>query len=172
MGERVRWREKPEWRKPAPQSRARRDDEIPGLVHTLVCPACHAILREEAWFVDEEQYRRLDGQPGVWPTLCPGCMRVARGMYEGEVILSSRLLVLSKSAALDLISNEEERARCTNPLSRLTAIDDNGDEIKVLTTTPILAERIGQAFRKVYDGNLEIKRTPMEKVARVRWHRE
>jgi hypothetical protein len=172
MRERVRWREQREWPEPVTRPRVRRDDEIKGLVHTLLCPACHAIQRGEAWFVDEEQYARLDGQPGVWPTLCPGCMRVARGMYEGEVILRSRLLVETKSAALDLISNEEERARCTNPLSRLTAVEDYGDEIKVLTTTPILAERIGQVFRKVYDGDLEIRRPPLQKVAYVRWRRE
>jgi hypothetical protein len=172
MRERVRWREQPQWVAQPPRSRGRRDDEVKGLVHTFVCPACHAILKNEAWFVDEKLYRQLEGQPGVWPSLCTGCLRVARGMYEGEVILRSSLLVLTKSAALELIGNEEERVRCANPVSRLTAVEDLGDEIKVLTTTPMLAERIGKAFRRVYDGDLEIQNVPMDKFCRVSWHRE
>ena len=170
MKERVRWRERPEWDEQRPSTR--RDDEIKGLVHTLVCPACHAILKDNRWFVDEALYWQLEGQPGVWPALCSGCLRVARGIYEGEVILSSHLLVPTKSAALELIGNEEERARCSNPVSRLTAVEDCGDEIKIRTTTPILAERIGKVFRKVYEGNLEIQYLPVHSFCRVRWRRE
>ena len=172
MRDRVRWRERPQRVAYAPQPRGRRDDEVKGLVHTFICPACHAILKDQAWFVDEVLYRQLDGKPGVWPALCPGCLKVARGMYEGEVILQSRLLVPTKSAAFELIGNEEERARCSNPMSRLTAVEDFGDEIKILTTTPILAECIGKAFRKIYEGEVEIQNTPWEKLRRVRWHRE
>jgi len=142
------------------------------LVHTLVCPACHAILKDVIWFVDEAQYREIDGKPGVRPALCPGCLKVARGIYEAEVILQSRLLIPSKSAAMDLISNEEERARCSNPMARLTAVEDFGDEIKILTTTALLAERIGKAFRKAYEGDLEIQRQTPQAFCRVRWHRE
>lgn len=170
MRDRVRWSERPYGGWPAARARGR-DDEVKGFVHTLVCPACHAILQDNTWFVDEERYGQLDGRSGVWPTLCPGCLRVARGTYKGEVILRSRLLVLSKSAALDLISNEEERARCNDPLSRLTAVEDYGDEIKVLTTTPVLAERIGRAFRRVYEGQLEIQDAAPQDVRRVLWHR-
>lgn len=170
MRGRVRWRDNQEW--PTPQPRGRRDDEVKGLIHAFICPACHAILRDNVWYVDEQEYRQLESEPGVRLALCPGCLKVARGVYEGEVILQSRLLVPSKSAALDLISNEEERARCSNPLSRLTALEDYGDEIKILTTTPILAERIGKAFRKIYEGNLEIQHFPWQRFCRVRWYRE
>jgi hypothetical protein len=172
MRDRARWREQPRWSGSSPRTRGRRDDEVKGLVHTLVCPACHAILKADSWFVDELLYQQLDGQPGVRPALCPGCLKVARGVYEGEVTLRSRLLVSTKSAALELIGNEEERARCSNPLSRLTAVEDLGDEIKVLTTTPLLAERIGKVFRRVYDGDLEIERQPWGHGCRVCWHRE
>ncbi len=82
------------------------------------------------------------------------------------------MLVPSKSAALDLISNEEERARSANPVSRLTAVEDHGDEIKVLTTTPLLAERIGKAFRRIYDGDLDVQYLPWNQFCRVRWHRD
>ncbi len=148
------------------------DDEVRGLVQAFVCPACHAILSDQDWFVDEQLYRRLLGHPGVRLALCPGCLRVAQGQFEGEVILHSRVLVPSKSAALQLLTKEEERARCSNPLSRLTAVEDRGDEIKILTTTPMLAERIGRAFRKVYEGDLEIHYLPWQAFCRVRWHRE
>lgn len=171
MKDRVRWQNTPrQVYRPAPRARGRRDDEIKGFIHTFVCPACHAILKEINWFVDEEQYWQIEGKPGVWPALCPGCLKVARGTYDAEVILRSPLLIPSKSAALDLISKEEERARRFNPLARLTALEDFGDEIQVLTTTPALAERIGRAFRKVYEGDLDIQ--PSQTLCRVRWCRE
>lgn len=156
----------------APRPRRRGDDEIQGFAHTLVCPACHAIQKETQWFVDEALYAQLDGQPGVWPRLCPGCLRVARGLYEGEVVLQSALLIPTKSVALDVISNEEERARCRNPLSRLTAVEDRGDEMIVLTTTTVLAERIGKAFHRIYDGDLQISRPSAGNACRVRWSRQ
>jgi hypothetical protein len=171
MRDRVRWREQQRVTYSPPQ-RGRRDDEVKGLIHTFICPACHAILKDQAWFVDEALYRQLDGKPGVWPALCPGCLKVARGAYAGEVILHSRLLVQTKSIAFELIGNEEERARCSNPLSRLTSVEDLGDEIKITTTTSALAERIGKVFCKVYDGKLEIQQTPLAKHCCVRWHRE
>lgn len=156
----------------ASRSWQRPDEEVKGLVNAYVCPACHAILDDVVWYVDEALYWRLEGQPGIRMALCPGCLRVAQGVYEGEVILKSRLLVPSKSAAMRLLIIEEERARCSNPLSRVTAVEDRGDEMKILTTTPMLAERIGKAFCKVYEGNLDIQYLPWQEFCRVRWHRE
>lgn len=150
----------------------RGNDDVGDWVHLLICPACHALLRDKTWFVDEAVYRLWDGHPEARPALCPGCMRVARHLFEGEVILRSPLLVLGKAAALDLIYNEEERARCDNPISRLTTVEDRGDEITVLTTTSILAERIGRAFKKQYAGSLEVQHLPWEKFCRVRWQRD
>jgi hypothetical protein len=169
-----RYRQRQRWRQRTDDCRVpeRRDDEVPGLVHTYVCPACHAILKDTVWFVDEALYCQLEEQAGVWPALCPGCLRVARGIHQGEVLLQSRLLVPSKSAALHLIGIEEERTRCSDPGSRLTAVEDNGDQIKVLTTTPLLAERIGQAFRKAYEGDLEIERQRQGGSCRVLWRRD
>jgi hypothetical protein len=172
MSERVRERQRVRQRGDVCRLPARRDDEVPGLVHTYVCPACHAILKDTAWFVDEALYCQLGEQAGVWPALCPGCLRVARGIHAGEVFLQSWLLVPTKSAALHLINIEEERTRCSDPGSRLTAVEDHGDEIKVLTTTPLLAERIGKAFRKVYEGDLEIERLRQGNSCRVYWRRE
>ena len=155
-----------------PRPRRRGDDEIKGFVDALVCPACHAIQKQEIWFVDEALYARLNGQAGVWPHLCPGCLRVVRGLYEGEVLLQSSLLIPTKSVALHLIRKEEERARRRNPVSRLTAIEDHGSEIIVLTTTTALAERIGQVFHHIYEGDLEISRPPAAHACRVHWFRQ
>jgi hypothetical protein len=92
-------------------------------------------------------------------------------MYDGEVMLCSPLLVPNKAQALQLIRNEEDRARELDPLSRLADVDDRGDHIAVLTTTVALAERIGKAFHRSFKGSLRLEYLPDEQFVRVRWKR-
>jgi NMD protein affecting ribosome stability and mRNA decay len=157
-----------DWRYPD----RRFDRQVPDEPGILICPACHAVSVEKRWFVDEAKYAELQNRSDVRHTLCPGCWRIARRIYEGDVLLRSPLLVEHKADVLNLIYNEEERARADNPLSRLAYIDDRGDEISILTTTEFLAERIGKAFQKAYDGELSIQHLPRERFCRVRWIRE
>ncbi len=72
---------------------------------------------------------------------------------------------------MHLISHEEGKACADNPLSRVAAIQDHGDEIDLQTTTRFLAEQIGRAFRKSFKGTLTFQRLPREQFVRVRWDR-
>lgn len=138
---------------------------------TLICPRCHAISFEKRWFLDENCYQKLRMTPGVQLVICPGCQRIERQIYDGEVRLCSSLLLQNKPQALAIIQHEEDKARQTNPFSRLAAVVDRGDEIDVLTTTRWLAERIGKAFHKAFKGSLKIQHLPDERFVRVRWKR-
>ena len=138
---------------------------------TLICPRCHAISLQKRWFVDESLYQRLRTLPCVRLLVCPGCRRVERQIYEGDVTLRSPLLLANKEQALHLIYHEEDKARQVNPFSRLAAVEDRGSEIAILTTTISRAERIGKAFHRSFKGALSLQYLPGERFVRVRWKR-
>ncbi len=138
---------------------------------TLICPRCHAISDHKRWFYDEPRYRRLRRQPGVGIVTCPGCDRLDRQLYEGEVRLRSPLLAQNKRQVFGMIRNTERAAMAENPIARLAAVQDHGTEIAVLTTTRFLAERIGKEFKKAFDGRLQVEELKREKFARVYWER-
>ena len=121
-----------------PERSSEKGLDLPGV---LVCPRCHAISFQKRWLLDEEQYQRLRSSPGTHLVICPGCRRIERQEYEGEVRLRSPLLRPSKQQALAIIRHEEEKARENNP------------------------------FHKSFKGSLELQFLPDEKFVRVRWDR-
>ncbi|MHB1415299.1 MAG: BCAM0308 family protein [Chloroflexota bacterium] len=173
-------RAKPTWREDAreslgrsedwrfPEKRFEKGEDKPGL---LLCPRCHAISEIKRWYYDEDRYQELKNKQEAQFAVCPGCERIERQIYEGDVVLRGPFLAQHKEEALHLIYHAEDQARQKNPISRLASVEDNGDEVKVITTTRWLAERIGKEFRKAFNGDLEIQRLPREKFSRVRWER-
>lgn len=151
-----------------PRKKLQAGEDQPG---TLICPRCHAISDIKRWYFDERRYHQLKLQPAVGVTTCPGCERVDRKLYEGEVHLRGPLVARNKRQALGMVRNQEQKAMQENPIARLAAVQDHGDEIAVITTTAFLAERIGKEFKKAFDGHLRISRLPREKFSRVYWER-
>jgi hypothetical protein len=143
-------------------------EDVPGI---LICPRCHAISDHKQWYFDERHYQELKWNPNVRAVLCPGCTEFDRAMYGGEVRLRGSLLVKNKREALQLIRDTERQAMLENPLARLAAVHDHGEEIVVLTTTPYLARRIGTEFKKAFDGTLRVDKLPQEDFVRVYWER-
>ena len=149
-----------------PRHRWEKGKDRPG---TLICPRCHAISVQKRWFLDEDRFQKLSTAPGVQLVICPGCLRIERQMYDGVVTLRSHLLLRNKAQALAMIRHAEDRARITNPFSRLASVVDHGDEIDILTTTCWLAEQIGKAFHHAFQGQLELQPLSDEKFVRVYW---
>lgn len=137
-----------------------------------VCDRCHASLRTDHWVYDERRYAETVAQPDVHVTLCPGCLRVERRLYEGEVTVRHRWNVFNKDMVLHLIHNEEARLRAANPAARIALIEDRGDALYILTTTQFLAERIGKALQASCHGALRLSRLPRERFTRVWWELE
>ncbi|MBI4533817.1 MAG: hypothetical protein HY711_07695 [Candidatus Melainabacteria bacterium] len=138
---------------------------------TSLCTRCGAISVEKHWYIDEDKLKVLKKDPNVRQVLCPGCERVERHIYDGEVILESDLLLTNKDAAMGLIKHTEGKAWHDNPLSRIASLTENGKRIEILTTTRWLAHRIGKQFYKSFKGALEIKPSHREKFVRVYWSR-
>lgn len=142
--------------------------DVPG---PAICTRCHAYLELDHWRYDEHRYRELKAQPDISEILCPGCTRVERRIYEGEVTVQHRGDQAEKQTMLHLIHNEEARARVNNPSARIALLEDrDGDDtIYVLTTTKFLAKRIGRELQKAFHGIIKVDELPQERFTRVRW---
>lgn len=137
-----------------------------------ICQRCHAYRETDHWRYDERRNHELKGQPDVHVTLCPGCLRIERRLYEGEVTIRHNWNGVDKTEVLNLIHNEEARERITNPTARIALMEDRGEEIYLLTTTQFLAKRIGIELRKAYKGSLKVSPLPRERFSRVLWELE
>jgi hypothetical protein len=143
-----------------------------GLRGTTLCERCHAIWRKKRWHLDEAEYAALADDPTASRTLCPGCVAVERQEYDGEVWLRSPLLERDRDAILGLVRHTEALLREHNPLARIALLEHSEGELRVLTISPFLAERIGKELKKAYDGDLLIEHAERERFVRVFWTRE
>lgn len=139
-----------------------------------ICPGCRAIFRNKRWHLDEKEFaaltRRKDG--GVAKRKCPACRKIADGFIAGLVTLRGRFLRDHREEILNLIRNEEKRARGFNPLARIIHLRENEDGFEVSTTAEKLAQRIGREVHKACSGTLEYKWSEDSKLLRVNWVRE
>ena len=140
---------------------------------TALCPGCHALFRHRRWFFDEDLYLEVKDRPEVHSLTCPACLKKEHGYFEGEVsVLHSPFLNNHREEIMNLIHNEEERAKGVNPLERIVAITEEKNRMIVTTTNERLAQRIGRELNKAYRGRTEYHWSEDTKLLRVTWERE
>lgn len=138
-----------------------------------VCTTCHAIFRRRHWFFDENEYDKLAGQAETRSVVCPACRKIRDGYFEGQVTLAPSLFLKEhKQEILNLIRNEEERAKGFNPLERIISITEKDGKMTVLTTDEKLSQRIGRELKKAYQGHTTYRWSEDTKCLRVVWTRE
>jgi hypothetical protein len=72
-----------------------------------------------------------------------------------------------------LVTNEAARAAEDNPLGRLmSAVRTPAGDLLLSTTTEHLAERLGHAVQKAFDGRLLVRFSHETRLARVSWRRD
>jgi NMD protein affecting ribosome stability and mRNA decay len=104
--------------------------------------------------------------------VCPACQKIRHGYFEGEVTLASgSFLTEHKEEILNLIHNEEDRAKGINPLERILSITEEKGKILVQTTNEKLTQRIGRLLEKAYQGKTEYHWSEDTKLLRVTWAR-
>ena len=139
---------------------------------TLVCCECRAVYHDQRWYL-EDQGRSSPGSYGdSKPTTCPACMKIRDRMPGGIVKLSGGFLKDHREEILNLIRNEGDRARQVNPLERVMGFETLGAGIDVFTTNEKLAQRIGRALHKAYEGRVSYDFSQDTKLARVTWRRD
>jgi NMD protein affecting ribosome stability and mRNA decay len=137
-----------------------------------ICHGCHAIWSHKRWTLDEPRYQALAAESENVVIQCPGCRKIERQEYDGEVTLRSPLILTNEEAIIGLIRNTEKHIREHNPIARIAALTISGDTIHILTISPFLAERIGKELRKAYDGHVTFSQPEREEFIRVKWYRE
>ena len=146
----------------------------------LQCPECQAVYYRKRWILPGTSSSG-DGrtQPATkktgkavqvpQPYICPACRKLRDRYAEGFVTIYWPNWIAHQTDVLNLIHNEEARAREDNPLARIMNIRTRPDGIDIETTTEKMAQRIGQRLRKAYHGDVQYNLSHKDKLARIEW---
>ena len=136
-----------------------------------ICKQCHAIYHNKRWYMDEELDAKKLDLPSTVLVTCPACQKIKDKFPGGIVTLTGEFLQKHKDEIINLIKNEEERARGFNPLERIIKILNDPKKIEVSTTNERLAQRIGKKVKKAFSGEVAYKWSQGTKLLRVTWSR-
>jgi len=138
-----------------------------------VCGECNAVYMNKRWYADEDTCATAAMSPDSNKVVCPACLKIRDHSPGGIVTLQGSYVQTHKQALLNLIKNEEGRARGQNPLERVISITDSGyGSVVISTTNEKLAQRIGRAINKAFHGEVAYRWSHDTKLARVNWMRE
>jgi hypothetical protein len=138
-----------------------------------VCEGCRAVYMNKRWYAEDEVYKMVSKKPGTVMMVCPACLKIRDNFPGGIVTLKGDYVLPHKTDLLNLIKNEEVRARGFNPLERVMSVKENGHgNIVISTTNEKLAQRIGRALKKAFRGEVSYCWSHDNKLARVDWVRE
>ncbi len=131
-----------------------------------ICNKCGAVYHRKRWsLAPAAGARTLRGKK----VFCPACLKIRDGFPGGIVTLRWKRLADHREDLLNLIRNEEARARGYNPLERIIHIREGRGMVEVETTTEKLAQRIGREVKKAYHGDLSYLWSHDVKLVRVNW---
>jgi NMD protein affecting ribosome stability and mRNA decay len=139
--------------------------------HMAVCTKCHTVYFNKRWYIDEDLYQKKILMKKIEKVLCPACRKIKDNFPGGIVRLRGAFLNDHKDEIINLIRNEEERARGFNPLERIIKITDVKNELEITTTNEKLAQRIGKSMQKAYQGKVKYKWSDDTKLLRADWER-
>lgn len=143
-----------------------------GCRKTSVCEGCRSVYMNKRWYADSGLYEHVKKNPGTARVFCPACLKIRDRFPGGIVTLKGSYIIGHKQELLNLIRNEEGRARAFNPLERVMTIQENGSAKMIITTTnEKLAQRLGRAIKKAFHGMVAYNWSQDNKLVRVNWER-
>ena len=138
-----------------------------------VCEGCRSVYMNKRWYADGDIAQTASKKPGTMIMVCPACLKIRDNFPGGIVTLKGDYVLPHKTDLMNLIRNEEERARGLNPLERVIAVKENGHGgIVISTTNEKLAQRIGRSIKKAFHGEVAYHWSHDTKLVRVDWVRE
>lgn len=140
-----------------------------------VCAACGSVYANRRWTLAHAKPGKEE--PKHWHpariTTCPACVQTHGGAPSGYVYLEGAFLAAHRDDIERLLRNEAERAAEDNPLAQIMLWNESRDgKVTLSTTTEHLAQRLGHALEKAYDGKVEYDFSHENKLARVTWKRD
>jgi hypothetical protein len=142
-----------------------------GMKETALCNSCNLVYQNKSWCLNEMEARKLKEERQVRRGTCPACRRMADNLPAGILTFSGEYFLKHEVEVLDIIKNEEERARVKNPLGRIMEIAQEGDVLTVTTTEEKLAQKLGKEVYRAHKGELRYQWAHDEKMVRVSWAR-
>jgi hypothetical protein len=140
-----------------------------------VCESCGATYVNRHWTAAASgsvNHRHKHWRPAQ-TTVCPACKQKRTGEPRGFVFLDGDFFATHRTEIEELISNEAARAAEDNPLARILEWKPGGGhQLTVSTTTEHLAQRLGHALEKAFDGTVDYDFSHENKLARVSWRRD
>jgi NMD protein affecting ribosome stability and mRNA decay len=138
-----------------------------------VCEGCRAVYMKKRWYADGAVEVAVLRNPEAAKIVCPACLKIRDNFPGGIVTLKGDYVLPHKQDLLNLVKNEEARARGFNPLERVMSVKENGyGSIVISTTNEKLAQRLGRAIKKAFHGEVAYHWSHDNKLARVDWVRE
>ena len=139
------------------------------------CSMCEAVYSDRRWTLagsPRKAVKHKHWHPETI-TVCPACKKKKQGLPSGFVYVYGDFLPSHRQEIERLLDKEAERAAVDNPLARIMTreMDANG-RVVVSTTTEHLAQRLGHALEKTFDGEVRYDFSHENKLARVYWHRD
>ncbi len=142
-----------------------------GLSGSAVCKKCRAVFQNKRWSIDEDLYIKRMGEKDVNTVICPACKKVKDNFPGGILNLKGDFYHDHENEIMNLIKNEEKRARGFNPLERIMNIVKTKKGIEITTTNEKLAQRIGKRLNRAYQGNIAYRWSDSNKLLRAEWER-
>ena len=144
-----------------------------GPVRPAICPSCGAVYVKDRWSHSPQARTcvRAAGK-GFGVEVCSSCRRRRTGVPHGYVHIDGEFLPRHRGAMEQLLHNEVERAHQDNPLDQVLGWENlDGGGLLITTATGDLAERLGSALEKAYDGAIHHGFSHENKLAHIWWHR-
>ena len=128
------------------------------------CATCGAVFHRGRW--------QWAGAPqDSHMALCPACQRIRDKLPAGELTLEGAFVHAHRAELVRLVRNEAEHEGKEHPVHRIMQLDEGADRVLVSTTDIHLPQRIGEALKRAYDGELQVHYGHDEYSVRVHWRR-
>jgi hypothetical protein len=129
-----------------------------------VCSDCGAVYHAGRW-----QWSDAPAQAPA--SRCPACKRIREKMPAGTIVLEGEFVAAHHDEIVGLVRHEAERERLEHPMHRVIELAEQGPRINVATTDIHTPQRIGEALKRAYDGELTVKYAEAEYAVRAHWRR-
>jgi hypothetical protein len=136
------------------------------LPEPTVCPECGAVYSGGRWRWATTALTPVEQTP------CPACRRLRDKVPAGFLRLRGPFFEEHRSDILNLAHNTVAYEETQHPLKRVMGSTDEADGAVVLTFTDgHLPRGVGEAIKRAFDGDLDIRFAKESGITRVTWTR-